>query len=102
MQYVSLYRKYRPTSWDKVIGQDHIVRSLTNQIKSGELTHAYLFTGSRGTGKTSSAKIFARAVNCLEPKKGSPCNKCTACIALSNPTNLDIVEMDAASNNGVD
>jgi DNA polymerase-3 subunit gamma/tau len=102
MNYVSLYRKYRPTGWDKVIGQDHIVRSLINQITTGELSHAYLFTGSRGTGKTSSAKIFARAVNCQTPKNGSACLKCAACVALENPSALDIVEMDAASNNGVE
>ena len=76
MAYVSLYRKYRPATWDKVIGQNHIVTTLVNQIEAGTVGHAYLFTGTRGTGKTSSAKIFARAVNCPNPVHGSPCGKC--------------------------
>lgn len=98
----ALYRKYRPSTFDGVIGQDVIVTTLTNQIRKGVVSHAYLFTGSRGTGKTSCAKIFARAVNCLHPKNGSPCGECEVCRALASPNNLDIVEMDAASNNGVD
>ncbi|MDD3947443.1 MAG: DNA polymerase III subunit gamma/tau, partial [Clostridia bacterium] len=102
MAHVSLYRRFRPTSWDKVIGQDHIVTTLVNQIKSDAVSHAYLFTGTRGTGKTSCAKIFARAVNCLDPQNGSPCGVCAHCLALAEPSNLDIIEMDAASNNGVD
>lgn len=102
MAHTSLYRKYRPSSWDKVIGQNHIVTTLINQIKSDSVGHAYLFTGTRGTGKTSSAKIFARAVNCLSPINGSPCGKCAACVGLANNNNVDIIEMDAASNNGVD
>lgn len=101
-EFVSLYRKYRPDTWDKVIGQNHIVTTLINQINAGAVSHAYLFTGTRGTGKTSSAKIFAKALNCLHPINGSPCNKCEVCLALSNESNLDVVEMDAASNNGVD
>ncbi len=99
---VSLYRRFRPDTFAKVIGQDHIVRVLTNQIATGRISHAYLFTGTRGTGKTSTAKIFARAVNCLQPIDGSPCGECEVCKALANPANLDIIEMDAASNNGVD
>lgn len=99
---VSLYRRFRPSTWDKVIGQDHIVRTLINQIATDRVGHAYLFTGTRGTGKTSSAKIFARAVNCLHPQNGSPCGTCEVCLALSNPANTDILEIDAASNNGVD
>ncbi|MBQ8178463.1 MAG: DNA polymerase III subunit gamma/tau [Clostridia bacterium] len=102
MAHVSLYRKYRPSTWDKVIGQNHIVTTLINQIKTDTVGHAYLFTGTRGTGKTSSAKIFARAVNCLTPVNGSPCGKCAACQGLANNNNVDIIEMDAASNNGVD
>lgn len=102
MAYVSLYRKYRPATWDKVIGQNHIVTTLVNQIEAGTVGHAYLFTGTRGTGKTSSAKIFARAVNCLNPVHGSPCGKCEVCRALAGSDNIDIIEMDAASNNGVD
>ena len=100
--HISLYIIYRPDSWEKVIGQKHIVTTLINQIKSDRLTHAYLFTGTRGTGKTSSAKIFAKALNCLNPQNGSPCNKCEVCLALSAENNLDVVEMDAASNNSVD
>lgn len=102
MEHVSLYRRYRPSTFDKVIGQNHIVRTLTNQIKTGRVGHAYLFTGSRGTGKTSCAKIFARAVNCLHPVNGSPCGECEVCRALENPGNIDVIEIDAASNNGVD
>lgn len=98
----ALYRKYRPSSFDEVIGQDIIVTTLVNQIERGAISHAYLFTGSRGTGKTSCAKIFARAINCLSPVHGSPCGKCEVCKALLSPSNLDVVEMDAASNNGVD
>ena len=98
----AIYRKYRPSTFDGVIGQDVIVRTLRNQIERGALSHAYLFTGSRGTGKTSCAKIFARAVNCLHPVGGSPCGECEVCRALASPSNLDITEMDAASNNGVD
>ena len=102
MAYVSLYRKYRPATWDKVIGQNHIVTTLVNQIEAGTVGHAYLFTGTRGTGKTSSAKIFARAVNCLSPVHGSPCGECEVCRALAGSDNIDIIEMDAASNTGVD
>lgn len=102
MEYVSLYRRFRPDTFDKVIGQNHIVRTLTNQIKNDRIGHAYLFTGTRGTGKTSCAKIFARAVNCLHPNNGSPCGECEVCKELKNPANIDIIEIDAASNNGVD
>ncbi len=102
MAYTSLYRKYRPDSFDKVIGQDHIVRTLRNQIASDSVGHAYIFTGTRGTGKTSVAKIFARAVNCLHPVDGSPCGKCENCVELSSAGNFDILEIDAASNNSVD
>ena len=99
--YLALYRKYRPKTFDEVVGQDHIVKTLENQIKLDKISHAYLFTGSRGTGKTSSAKIFARAINCLNPQNGSPCGKCEVCKALTD-NNMDILEIDAASNNGVD
>lgn len=99
--YLALYRKYRPQNFDEVIGQKHIVQTLVNQINSDKIGHAYLFCGSRGTGKTSTAKIFARAINCLNPNNGSPCLKCTNCEALSG-NNIDIMEIDAASNNGVD
>ena len=100
--YLALYRKYRPKTFDEVVGQDHIVTTLKNQIKLDKISHAYLFTGSRGTGKTSTAKIFAKAINCLNPKPdGSPCLECEACKALDK-TNIDVLEIDAASNNGVD
>ncbi len=100
--YQSLYRKYRPDSFDKVIGQDHITKTLVNQIKSGNIAHAYLLTGTRGTGKTSVARIFARAINCLSPINGSPCGECDCCKKLLSGTSLDVVEIDAASNNSVD
>lgn len=102
MAYTSLYRKYRPTAFDRVIGQDHIVRTLKNQIAHDSVGHAYVFTGTRGTGKTSVAKIFARAVNCLSPIDGSPCGECENCKALANSSSFDILEIDAASNNSVD
>ena len=97
----TLYRKYRSQTFDEVIGQDPIITTLTNQIRLGRIGHAYLFTGSRGVGKTSCARIFARAVNCLHPVNGSPCGECEACKALAADS-VDIIEMDAASNNGVD
>lgn len=103
MAYTSLYRKYRPSTFDEMVGQQHIRQTLKNSIKSASIAHAYLFTGTRGTGKTSTAKIFAKAVNCLHPKEdGSPCNECEVCKALSSPNNLDIIELDAASNNSVE
>lgn len=97
-----MYRRFRPNTFDKVVGQDHIVRTITNQIASGRIGHAYLFTGTRGTGKTTCAKIFARAVNCLNPQNGSPCGVCDVCKALQKGDSIDIIEVDAASNNGVD
>lgn len=102
MSYLALYRRFRPTDFSKVIGQDVIVKTLTNQIQTDKISHAYLFCGARGTGKTSLAKIFAKAVNCENPINGSPCQKCASCIALSDPSNIDILEMDAASNNKVE
>ncbi len=102
MAYLALYRRFRPSGFEGLIGQDHIVRTLVNQINSGRIGHAYLFCGARGTGKTSAAKIFARAINCLSPVNGSPCGKCEACKALADGANLDILEMDAASNNKVE
>lgn len=102
MSYLALYRKYRPKKFSEVIGQDHIVRALKNQIASGEISHAYLFTGTRGTGKTSIAKLFARAINCTNVQDGSPCGECEVCKALADSSNMDILEIDAASNNRVD
>ncbi|MBQ7643388.1 MAG: DNA polymerase III subunit gamma/tau, partial [Clostridia bacterium] len=102
MSYLALYRRYRPSGFDGLIGQEHIVKTLVNQIKTDRVGHAYLFCGARGTGKTSAAKIFARAINCLSPVNGSPCGKCEVCKALSDGANLDILEMDAASNNKVE
>ena len=100
--YLALYRKYRPTTFDGVIGQEHITTSLKNQIKNDAISHAYLFCGTRGTGKTSVAKIFAKSVNCENPVNGSACGKCKTCVALNDPSSLDILEIDAASNNRVD
>ncbi len=102
MAYLALYRRFRPSGFKGLIGQEHIVRTLANQISSGRIGHAYLFCGTRGTGKTSAAKIFAKAINCLSPIDGSPCGECEVCKALSDPSNLDILEMDAASNNKVE
>ncbi len=102
MAYLALYRAFRPTTLDEVVRQEHIVTVLKNQIETGRVGHAYLFCGPRGTGKTSIAKIFAAAINCLSPKNGSPCGKCAACLSLKDPSNLDISEIDAASNNGVE
>ena len=98
----ALYRKWRPRSFDEVYGQEHITSILKYEVANNTFSHAYLFCGSRGTGKTSCAKILARAVNCLEPVDGSPCGKCAACQAIANESTTDILEMDAASNNGVD
>jgi len=102
MSYQALYRKWRPDTFEDVKGQDHIVATLKNQIKLNRIGHAYLFCGTRGTGKTSVAKIFAKAVNCLSPADGSPCNQCAMCRAISAQTSMNVIEIDAASNNGVD
>ena len=102
MAYQTLYRKYRPKSFEFVFGQDTIVKTLKNVIKNNKLSHAYLFTGPRGTGKTSSAKLFAKTINCLNNQNGDACNECDSCKSFNNNSNPDIIEIDAASNNGVD
>lgn len=100
--YQALYRKYRPQTFDDVSGQMSVTQTLKTQIVTGHLSHAYLFTGSRGTGKTSCAKILSKAVNCENPSDGNPCNRCAACMAIDSGSCMDVLEIDAASNNGVD
>lgn len=100
--YQALYRKWRPKSFSDVYGQPHITKTLQSQLESGRISHAYLFTGSRGTGKTTCAKILSKAVNCLSPVNGNPCNECEICRGIENGSILDVIEIDAASNNGVD
>ena len=99
MAYSALYRRFRPDTFAGIIGQSHITTILLNQIRSGRVAHAYLFCGSRGTGKTSTARILAKAINCLSPVDGEPCGKCEACLSVSN---VDIIEIDAASNSRVE
>ena len=102
MSYTALYRKFRPQDFESVKGQEHIVTTLRNQIKTGRIGHAYLFCGTRGTGKTSVAKLFAKAVNCENPSEGSPCGECVLCRAIASGASMNVIEIDAASNNGVD
>lgn len=102
MAYVALYRKYRPQTFSDMVGQENVTKILKNQIKTEKISHAYIFSGTRGTGKTSAAKIFARAINCLNPKDGEPCNECEVCRNIIEGNTTDVVEMDAASNNSVE
>jgi len=102
MAYQALYRQWRPQNFSSVVGQKAIIDTLRNQVITRRIAHAYLFCGTRGTGKTSTAKILARAINCESPEDGDPCGKCPTCVRMKNDESLDIVEIDAASNNGVD
>lgn len=102
MSYIALYRKWRPSTFDDIKGQDAIVTTLRNQIEANRIGHAYLFCGTRGTGKTSAAKVFAKAVNCEHPVNGNPCGQCANCRSIADGSSLDVIEMDAASNNGVE
>ena len=102
MAYVALYRKFRPKRFEDVVGQEHITKTIRNQIINNRIGHAYLFSGGRGSGKTSTAKILARAVNCEHLVDGEPCNECEMCKQAIEGSLIDITEMDAASNNGVD
>ena len=102
MSYLALYRKYRPRTFEEVRGQEHIVTTLRNQMKTGRIGHAYLFCGTRGTGKTSIAKLFAKAVNCESPVDGSPCGKCAMCMGIDSSASMNVTELDAASNNSVE
>ncbi len=102
MAYVALYRRYRPLTFKDMVGQEHVTKILKNQLQTGKVSHAYIFSGTRGTGKTTAAKVFARAINCLNPVDGEPCNECEACKSILDGNTPDVIEMDAASNNGVD
>ena len=102
MSYQALYRKYRPKDFSDVKGQDHIVKTLSNELQSQRIGHAYLFCGTRGTGKTTVAKIFAKAVNCENPGPDGPCGKCAMCQRIEEQTSMNVIEMDAASHNGVE
>ena len=102
MGYQALYRRYRPARFEDFVGQEAVIKTLRSQVMSGRIAHAYLFCGTRGTGKTTVAKLFAKAVNCEHPVNGSPCNECAMCRAVNEQRSMNVIEIDAASNNGVD
>ncbi|MBQ3575769.1 MAG: DNA polymerase III subunit gamma/tau, partial [Clostridia bacterium] len=102
MSYQALYRAWRPNTFSEICGQDAVVRTLRRQVETGHIAHAYLFCGTRGTGKTTASKVLSRAINCLNPANGDPCGKCEVCLALQSESCMDVNEIDAASNNGVD
>ena len=102
MSYVALYRRWRPTSFADLVGQEHISRTLSRAVTSGQTSHAYLFTGPRGTGKTSTAKILARSLNCAQGPTLTPCGQCESCRAIAEGSSMDVFEIDAASNRGID
>jgi DNA polymerase-3 subunit gamma/tau len=102
MSYVALYRKWRPLVFEDVVEQEHVVKTLKYSVSTGRIAHAYLFCGTRGTGKTTTAHILSRAINCLQPRGGNPCNECEICRGILSGTILDVLEIDAASNNSVD
>ena len=102
MSYQALYRAWRPETFSQIVGQDAVVKTLRHQVETGRVAHAYLFCGTRGTGKTTAAKVLSRAINCLHPVDGDPCGKCDVCLQLKQENSMDVIEIDAASNNGVD
>ena len=102
MSYISFYRKWRPQTFSEIIGQEYVVQTLENAIIKNRISHAYIFCGPRGTGKTSLARIFAKAVNCIDGPTSKPCNKCDNCVSISNGSSMDVIEIDAASNRGID
>ena len=102
MAYQSLYRRYRPQTFGQVVGQERVTTTLRNAVRDGRVAHAYLFSGPRGTGKTSTARILAKALNCTDLRDGEPCDACESCTQIAAGTSLDVMELDAASNNGVD